>query len=109
MGAPGKPLRAALGEEAAPGPWPVQTLAAEDEAIVQPERAVAPEFESERRDAVAAPVGRARHLAYAVLQRILGDALFQGHARLQRTRLQARPGAEPGAAIAAAEIGVGLG
>ena len=50
---------------------------AEDEAVVQAERAVLPELELVRHQAEPGPMGRARHLAQPELGRELGDALLQ--------------------------------
>src|ERR1700757_3604343 len=52
--------------------------AREHQPFVQSECAVAPEFDAERRHAIAEPVWRARHGAQAELQAVFGDAFSQG-------------------------------
>src|SRR5947207_1499922 len=69
-------------------PRRVLILAAVHETVVQPERAVAPEFDLERRHAKAAPVRRAVHFRERIFRRLL--RLF--HPRVeQRKRILARP------------------
>src|SRR5262245_3557957 len=95
--------------EARLAPRAVRGVAGEFHALVQAERAVVPELDHHRHDAVAAPVGRARHCADGVFGGIERDRLFQGEAVLERHRLLARPGADLRALGAGREIGVGLG
>src|SRR3982750_349451 len=59
------------------GPGLIRAVAAEFDAVVQPERAVVPEFELRRRDAPTAPPRRARHLADNILGRNLSDRLLE--------------------------------
>jgi hypothetical protein len=83
--------------------------AAEDDAIVQTECAVAPEFDIHRFDTKAGPVRRARDLAEPELGDITGHGLLQRKPALQRARLLRGPGADAAVAGARLEIGVGLG
>src|SRR5579875_454846 len=74
--------------------FPAFSEASEPHAVVQPERPVRPEFDRYRPDAVADPIGGARHAP----ERKFGGVF--GHRRLQRQAIFER---------ARAEIGVGLG
>src|SRR5579863_2793661 len=65
-------------------PGLIRPIAAEFDAIVQTERAVVPEFEPQRRNAPAAPAGRARHLADHVLCGDLANGLLEGKAAFER-------------------------
>src|SRR6478609_722663 len=76
------------------GPGLCPPLAAEFDAVVQPERPVVPELEPHRRDAPAAPARRSRHLADDMFGGNQRDRLLEGEAALQRLRLLARPGAD---------------
>src|SRR5450432_1908115 len=98
-----------LGIESHFGPWLIRRSAAEFDAVVQAERAVVPEFEPDRRDAPAAPAGRARHLAQKVLGGVGRDRLLEGKTAFQRLRLLAGPGPDLGLLRAGGEISVGLG
>src|SRR3981189_3554040 len=92
----GRPLRVNSGIKPRLGPWLIQRIAAEFDAVVQTERAVVPEFEPQWRDAPAAPARRARPLADNVPGGDLGDRLLKGKAAFQRLRLLAGPGADLG-------------
>src|SRR6185503_10830316 len=76
------------------GPRLAQACAPEFDAVVQTERAVVPELDRNRHDAIAGPVRRARHRAKCILCRIERDRLLEGEPALQRARLLARPGAD---------------
>src|ERR1043165_768590 len=89
-------------------PWSVGSVAAEFDAVVQPERAVVPELELRGMDAPAAPAGRAWHLADDVFGRDHGNRLLEGKAAFQRLRLFAGPGADLGLFWPRCEIRVGL-
>src|SRR6476660_9478441 len=83
-------------------------IAAEFDAVVQPERAVVPEFETCGVDAPAAPALRARHFADHMFGGDQRDRLLEGEAALQRLRLLAGPGADLRLLRPRGEIGVGL-
>src|SRR5438045_9322637 len=62
-------------------------LAAIADALMQPERPIAPEFDCQRLHAEARPKGRARHGRERVFRGIMRHFLFQGEAPRQRARL----------------------
>ena len=80
--------------------------AAENHAVVQPERPVVPELDLHGPYAIADPVGRAGHVADRIFERRRGDRLLEGEAGFQRARLLARPGADARVARTGGEIGV---
>src|SRR5581483_8726311 len=100
--------RPRLGVERARCPWRVGRNAAVFEAVVQAERLVLPELDQQRLQAKARPVRRPRYRSDQVFRGVLGHALFQREAALERPRLVGRPGAELAAALARGEIGVRL-
>src|SRR5271155_1745049 len=65
------------------GPWLIRRRATEFDAVVQAERAVVPELELHRRDAPAAPAGRARHRADEVFGGERSNRLFERKAAFQ--------------------------
>src|SRR6266404_6255885 len=66
-----------------------RSIAAKFDAVVQAERSVMPELEAARRDAPAAPPGRARHVADHMLGGDQRDRLFEREPAFQRLRLLA--------------------
>src|SRR5436190_23031227 len=98
----------ALGIKPRLGPGLIRAVAAEFDAVVQPERAVVPEFELRRRDAPTAPARRARHLANNILGGERSDRLFECKTAFQRLRLLACPGADLRLLRPGGEISVGL-
>jgi len=83
--------------------------AAVDDAVMQAERSVMPEFELRRGDPPAAPARRPRHLANDVLGGDGRDRLFEGKAAFQRLRLLGGPGPDLRLFWARGKIGVGFG
>src|SRR5690606_30550910 len=84
-----------------------------DVALVQPALVPAelrgvPELDPARTHAEAGPARRPRNVAPLETRFDLGNALLEGSARIQRFRLQRRPGTDLAAACAAGKIGVGL-
>src|SRR5919197_62700 len=67
-------------------PWRADIGAAEFDALVQPERPVAPELHGQRHDPVAAPIRRPRHGTDRIFRRIERDRLFEGKAIFHRAR-----------------------
>src|SRR5436190_9061179 len=90
-------------------PRRVLILAAVHETVVQPERAVAPEFDLERRHAKAAPVGRAGHFRERIFRRVFRDLLLERPASFHGPRLGRGPGTDLAVLGARGEIGVGFG
>src|SRR5262245_42577072 len=69
-------------------------IAPELDAVVQPERAILPELHDNRIEAVAGPIGRARHRPDGEFRGRQRDRLLERQAALERCRLLARPGAD---------------
>src|SRR3954469_5242798 len=86
----------------------VGQLAAEFNAVVQPERPVVPELEAGGRYSPAAPARRPRHVADDVSGGDFGDRLLEGKAAFQRLRLLAGPGADLRLLRPGGEIGAGF-
>ena len=84
-------------------------VAPEYDPLMQSERAVVPELHLDGRDAEARPEGWAGDFADRIAGGHAGNCLLQREPALQGTRLLRGPGAEPAAAGARGEIGVGLG
>src|SRR5690606_22090564 len=59
----------------------------EDHPVMQSERAVVPEFDLGRHDAIPRPVLGARNLADGIFRCIFGDGLLERKAAFQRSRL----------------------
>src|SRR5579883_2460424 len=89
--------------------FPAFSEASEPHAVVQPERPVRPEFDRYRPDAVADPIGGARHAPERKFGGVFGHRRLQRQAIFERARLLARPSADTALQRARAEIGVGLG
>src|SRR3712207_1864374 len=76
---------------------------------MQAEGPVVPELDADRGDAVAGPIGWARHLADGVFGRVNGDRLLEGEAAFEWPGLLARPGTDAAVTGTAGEIGIRLG
>src|SRR5882724_11098948 len=83
------------------------SAAAELDAIVQPIRPILPEFDDQRQQPVAGPVGRPRDGSNREFGHLNSNCLLEGHSVLQRGRLLAGPSSDLGEAWARGEIGVG--
>ena len=84
-------------------------LTSEQPALVQAVGPVGPEFDPVGDEAIAPPIGRpGDFLAFELADQLL-VARLERSAAFERARLVRRPGADPGVARAAGEIGVGLG
>src|SRR3546814_12249269 len=77
--------------------------------ILETVRAILPEFDAERGNALARPMRRARHLKPFVARLHGREPRLEGRAAIERTRLIRGPGAELRIAAAGGEIGIGLG
>src|SRR5258706_631448 len=106
--APARPPTRRSWVESLSSPRRTGALAAIDQALVQPKRSVAPEFDLEGSNAEAGPKGRPRDFRERVLRSQFGDALFELPAFLHGPRLRGRPGADLTVLWPACEIGVGL-
>ena len=103
-----RPGHSPLREKPAPLPRSIERRPGEADPVVQPEGAVMPELDLDRRKPPAAPVGRPRNVAVAEAPGVsLGRRLERGP-RFERAGLLARPGADPALPRTAREIRIGL-
>src|SRR3546814_1599458 len=91
--------------------FPYTTLcrSGEQPPFVETVRAILPEFDAQRGNAIARPMWRARHLKPFVARLHGREPRLEGRAAIERTRLIRGPGAELRIAAAGGEIGIGLG
>src|SRR6185503_4156785 len=90
-------------------PRPTRPLAAELDALMQPEWAVFPELDTHWNHSKPRPVRRPGHGADGELGGVEGDRLLEGEPALQRRRLLAGPGADLRQPGAGGVVGVGFG
>src|SRR3546814_5233992 len=73
---------------------PAAPIAGEQPPFVETVRAILPEFDAERGNAIARPMRRARHLKPFVARLHGREPRLEGRAAIERTRLIRGPGAE---------------
>src|SRR3546814_9325813 len=82
---------------------PISPIAGEQPPFVETVRAILPEFDAERGNAIARPMRRARHLKPFVARLHGREPRLEGRAAIERTRLIRGPGAELRIAAARSE------
>src|SRR5262245_10997507 len=90
-------------------PGRFQRLPREEQPLVQPEGAILPELEGQRRNAEARPVGWPRHFAEREAGRVFGNRFLESKAAFERARLLRGPGADAAFARTGGEIFICLG
>src|SRR5437870_4290003 len=105
-GAAGRPARHWSREK--PFPSPSLAFTGKQQAIMQPERPLLPEFYMMRHDPEPGPICRARYCTLAKAARILFNSALELGAAAERARLVRGPGANLAVARPAGEIGVGF-
>src|SRR5918994_4507746 len=88
---------------------PAVAAACEHHPIVEAKRAVAQDLHGDGGDAIAPPIGGARHLADRVLRGVERDCLLEREAALERARLLACPSTDAAVTRTARKIRIRLG
>ena len=95
--------------EPLPFPGRLRRRALEQQPIMQPRRAIAPEFDLDRRETVSTPILGPRDVIASETSFVILDRRFESAARRERTRLLAGPGANLAPSWPGGEISVAFG